>query len=119
MPHPGEPARSTRPPFRADGKLKVLPLQPHPIKTKLAHLCDGGKVFTHLGRTWKEGETGHSGRCLLCPAGQCVADADNQCDFLLAYEVAEEEAELHSPQMTPGIRWQSKLGPAPLDDARG
>ena len=71
----------------------ILPFQPHPVRTRVAHLRRGGERITAIFRRWKPGDSGPQGRCRLCPA--CTAYADG-CLLLIAAHIPRESAPLFS-----------------------
>ncbi|WP_422930875.1 hypothetical protein [Singulisphaera sp. PoT] len=84
----------------------TIPLQARPVATRVNWLRVDGKLVTAIARQWGDGDTGHAGRCHLCPA--CGA-RENLCLLLVDGYVPREEAPLFTIRnhdiQTPGEAW--------------
>src|SRR4051794_3022844 len=72
-----------KPPAVEPSTDPIRPAQPIPLSVRVTHLDVGGRAVTAIGRTWAQGETGHSGRCRLCGDHPCKADVFGNCLWLV------------------------------------
>ncbi|HEU5118740.1 MAG TPA: hypothetical protein VFT74_19250 [Isosphaeraceae bacterium] len=84
--------------------MKPIPIQPIPIRTRVARISLGGQVATAVMRHWRPGDTA---RCQLCR--NCSA-RDNGCLVLIGLNVAPNNAallntiEIERPCSSPTLR---------------
>jgi hypothetical protein len=81
----------------------LIPIQPMPVVTRVAHFRILGRTITAIMRQWKPGDSGPGGRCRLC--ARCSAH-DDGCLIQVNRLVARDEAPLFAPDSIPGMTWQ-------------
>jgi hypothetical protein len=77
----------------------ILPIQPHPLCTDVAHARAAAGPVTAIMRDWRPGD---AARCRLCPRARCSAAGRDHCLVVVNLYVPHDAAPLYSTRGLPG-----------------